>query len=85
MELNNITTLESLRDYIRKKYENEWKELPVIEALKRQNEILSIFELSSDESHYASALEVTMEEQSAKKTIINTIKAKQILIKRKNK
>ncbi|ODB34691.1 hypothetical protein BB427_18855 [Pseudoalteromonas sp. BMB] len=83
MTLNNVTTLEDLREYLREKYEAEWKNLPVEDILKEQDDILSRFELSSEEYDYAAPLTASMEDQSAKKTIINTSKAKAILVKRK--
>ena len=83
MTLNNVTTLEELREYLNEKYEAEWKNLPGEEILKKQGVILSKFELSSEEYDYASLLTASMEDQSAEKTIINTSKAKAILVKRK--
>ncbi|MCE0559405.1 hypothetical protein [Motilimonas sp. E26] len=83
MTLNNVTTLEDLREYLSEKFESEWKDLPVEDILKEQDGILSRFELSSEEYDYAAPLTAVMEDQSAKKTIINTSKAKAILVKRK--
>lgn len=83
MTLNHVATLEDLRKYLSEKYETEWKNLPVEHILKEQDDILSRFELSSDEYDYAAPLTAAMEDQSAKKTIINTSKAKAILVKRK--
>lgn len=83
MTLNNVTTLEDLREYLRIKYEAEWKNLSVADILKKQDAILIGFELSSEEYEYAALLTAIMEDQSAKKTIINTNKAKEILVKRK--
>jgi C4-type Zn-finger protein len=83
MTLNNVTTLEDLREYLSEKFETEWKNLPTEDILKKQDVILSMFELSSEEYDYAAPLTAVMEDQSAKKTIINTSKAKAILVKRK--
>lgn len=83
MSLNNVTTLENLREYLSEKNEAEWKNLPVEDILKKQNDILSRFELSSAEYDYVALLIAAMEDQSATKTIINTSKAKAILVKRK--
>ncbi|WP_194441045.1 hypothetical protein [Pseudoalteromonas simplex] len=83
MTLNNITTLEDLREYLSKQYEEEWQNLPVENILNLQNDILSAFELSSEEYFYAAPLTPAMEDQSVDKTIINTSKAKAILVKRK--
>ena len=78
-------TLEELRKYLADKCENEWKNLSVDEILEKQNAILRNYELSSEEYEYAAPLTATMEDQSAKKTLINTSKAKAILIKAKRK
>ena len=83
MTLINVTTLEDLREFLNKKYEDEWQDLPVEDILKKQDGILSTFKLSLDEYDYAAPLKAAMEDQSASKTIINTSKAKTILVKRK--
>ncbi|MGF1803693.1 hypothetical protein L4C31_00345 [Aliivibrio sifiae] len=83
MTLNKVKTLEDLREYLYKKYKTEWQNLSVNEILKKQSGILSGFELSDEEYNYVATLVATMESHSVKKTIINTSKAKAILVKRK--
>jgi hypothetical protein len=83
MTLNKVKTLEDLREYLDKKYETEWKNLSVDERLEKQHDILSGFELSNEEYNYVAPLVMMMESHSVKKTIINTSKAKAILVKRK--
>ncbi len=85
MTLDKITTLEDLQEYLSNRYESEWKNLPFEKILKNQNDVLSGFDLSEEEFEYAAPLIGIMEEQSVKKTIINTSKAKAILVKRKRK
>ncbi|MBB5320304.1 hypothetical protein [Marinobacter oulmenensis] len=85
MKETEITTLEELREHLADKYETEWRNLSADEVLKKQDAILRNYELSSEEYEYAAPLAAIMEDQSAKKTIINTSKARAILIKAKRK
>lgn len=85
MRETEITTLEELREHLAGKYETEWRNLSADEIFNKQDAILRNYELSSEEYEYAAPLTITMEDQSAKKTIINTSKAKAILIKAKRK
>ncbi|WP_046006410.1 hypothetical protein [Pseudoalteromonas rubra] len=81
--MREVRTLEDLREYLASKYDTEWEHISVEEKLEKQAEILCRFELSSEEYNYAAPLTLALEDQSAKKTIINTSKAKEILVKRK--
>jgi hypothetical protein len=78
-----IETLEDLRIYLHTKYELEWKELDIEEILKKQDEVLSQYELNQDEYEYAAPIIAAMEEQSVEKTMINTKKAQEILLKKR--
>ena len=83
MHENQIKTLDDLRKYLEQKYEIEWKGLPLDEIIRRQDAILNQYELTADEYDYAAPITTVMEEQSANRTMINTKKAQEILLKRK--
>jgi len=78
-----IKTLEDLHNYLQTKYELEWKKLNTEEILKRQDEILSQYELNQDEYEYAAPITAVTEEQAVEKTMINTKKAQEILLKKR--
>ena len=83
MHESQIKTLEDLRKYLEQKYEIEWKNLPLDEIIRRQDAVLNQYQLTSDEYDYAAPITAVMEEQSANRTMINTKKAQEILLKRK--
>jgi len=83
MNENQIVTLEDLHKYLKEKYESEWKSLPVNEIINKQHEILSKYELTEAEYEYAAVLKPALEQQSVTRTMINTKKAQEILLKKK--
>ena len=80
MDESQIVTLEDLRKYIEEKYNSEWRELSLEDAFYKQDEILRKYRLSQEEYEYVAILQMAMEQQSVKRTIINTKKAQQILV-----
>ncbi len=83
MAENQIITLEDLKEFLNEKYESEFKSLSAEGVIENCNLILKDYDLSADEYEYVMPLKSAMEEQTVQKTMINTIKAKQILLKKK--
>jgi hypothetical protein len=78
-----LKTLEDLKIYLDKQYEDNWKNNEIEYVSEKCNEILSIYILTDDEYEYAMPIKAIFEEQSNKHTLINSKKALEILLKRK--
>lgn len=79
----NMNTLEDLKLYLESKYKVEWKNLDTFEVIKKSEQVTNQYDLTYDESEYVTPIKSMNEDQSNSKTLINSKKAQEILIKRK--
>ena len=79
----DLKTLEDLRRYLENRYEKEWKEEEIIEAFFKASNYIKTFDLTKEETEYVMPINMIGEAQSTVKTMINTKKAQEILLKRK--
>ena len=82
LSVNNLKTLEDLRLFLEAEAQKCNDERHLQESIKRLDEIINQFDLSDDAKAYVTK-NLLSEEQSNIKTIINSTKAKEILLKRK--
>lgn len=83
MTIDDVNTLEDLRLFY---LQESRKFIQCDESqIKYLDSILENFELSSEERIYITQCIFSMEEQSNKRTLINSKKAQEILLKKKNK
>lgn len=78
-----MKTLEDLKLYLDSKYEIEWKDLEILEVRRKSEQIVNQYDLTYDESDYVTPIKSMNEDQSNYKTLINSKKAQEILLKRK--
>ncbi len=78
-----MNTLEDLKLYLESKYKVEWKNLDTFEVIKKSEQVTNQYDLTYDESEYVTPIKSMNEDQSNSKTLINSKKAQEILIKRK--
>ena len=81
--MNNLITLEDLNNYLSNKLNNEFKDFNFEQQIEEIKVILAKYNLSDDEYEYANPIKLSAESASHQKTMINVIKAKAILLKRK--
>ena len=81
--MQELKTLEDMRIYLDTKYEDNWKNNEIEYILEKCNETLSKYILTDNEYEYVMPIKAVLEEQSNSKTLINTRKALEILLKRK--
>ena len=81
--MNNLTTLEDLNKFLSNKLETEFKNFNFEKQMQEINKILAQYNLSNEEYEYANPIKISLESASHQKTMINVIKAKAILLKRK--
>ncbi|MCI6185705.1 MAG: hypothetical protein MR739_00845 [Spirochaetia bacterium] len=77
-----IKTLEDLRLFVDAEARKSTDENHLVEARNRIDEVINRYSLSADERIYV-CRNILSEEQSNTKTLINSTKAKEILLKRK--
>ncbi len=77
-----IKTLEDLRLFVEAEARKSTDESHLVEAINRIDEVINRYSLSADERIYV-CKNILSEEQSNTKTLINSTKAKEILLKRK--
>lgn len=85
--MNDIKTLEDLRIFLSDKFvdkniENLTRK-DILEITKKAQDIAFQYDLSADEMEYVLPIQVSNESQSNRKTLINTSKAQQIILRRK--
>lgn len=82
LSIDNLKTLEDLRLFLEAEARKYKDERHLQETEKRLDGIINQFDLPDDEKIYVTK-NLLSEEQSNIKTIINSTKAKEILLKRK--
>jgi hypothetical protein len=81
----HLKTLEDLKLYLELEYEQNKNRYSFEDILTYLEEKVDKFDLSYEESEYAMPIESVNEDQVNAKTMINSQKAYQILLKKKNK
>jgi len=83
--MRHLKTLEDLKLYLELEYEQKKNRYSFEDIFTYLKEKVDKFDLSHEESEYAMPIESVNEDQANAKTMINSQKAYQILLKRKNK
>jgi hypothetical protein len=85
MILRELRTLEDLRLFYESEAQKFSTEEDFVVVARHLDSITNSFELSSDELDYVRRNVLSLEEQTNKATLINSKKAAQILLRRKQK
>ena len=78
-----MKTLEDLKNHLGALFASEWKDKDITVVLELCDNEMKHYQLDSDEHEYVMPIKSTLEEQSNRKTLINSKKASEILLKRK--
>jgi len=84
--MQQLKTLEDLRLYLEKKYqenESKFNKSQPLEIINYLNIFTNDYDLTSEEYDYVMPYGIDLQEQTNQKTLINSKKALEILLKRK--